>query len=181
MGKVFKASLTLITICMLLASCGSKIEEQNPTSTDGQPSLEEIITDLNQPIWIGKKFSMMDATWKISNYKVQEKIGDLTPTKEAFHSVDMDIDAKEPMNLENLRFELIDVFGNKFNLTENKEVYKSIVESGRISIDQIPLMSSLTYKVTLIFEGLKKTQGLSIEIFQKDDPTKRLALIDLGL
>lgn len=124
----------------------------------------------------------MDATWKFSNYKVIEKIGDLLPSKEAFHTIDVDIDAKSPMNLENIRFELVDVFGNKFNLTENKELYKSILETGRISIDQIPLMSSLGYKVTLVFEGLKKTQGLSIEILEKTDSgEKRLALIDTGV
>ena len=182
MGKTFKTSLILFSVCVLLASCGNATETSKLEPTGEQTSSEEIITDLNQPIWIGKSFSLMDATWKFSNYKVTDKIGDIKPSKEAFHTVDVDIDAKGPLNLENIRFEMVDVFGNKFNLTENKDVYKSIVQSGRISVDQIPLMSSLGYKVTLVFEGLKKTQGVSIEILEKTDSgEKRIALIDTGV
>lgn len=181
MGKIFKTSLILISICMLV-SCGNTTDISKQEPSTEQPTSEEIITDLNQPIWIGKSFLLMDATWKFSNYTVIEKIGDLFPSKEAFHTIDVDIDAKSPMNFENIRFEMVDVFGNRFNLTQNKDVYKSIVQNGRISIDQIPLMSSLGYKVTLVFEGLKKTQGLSIEILEKTDSgEKRLALIDTGI
>ena len=182
MGKVFKTSLILFSVCMLLASCGNATEPPKQEPTGEQTSSEEIITDLNQPIWIDKSFSLMDATWKFSNYTVTDTIGDIKPSKEAFHTIDVDIDAKTPMNLENIRFEMVDVFGNKFNLTENKDVYKSVVSSGRISVGQIPLMSSLGYKVTLIFEGLKKTQGVSIEILEKTESgEKRIALIDTGV
>ncbi|NTU61463.1 MAG: hypothetical protein HGA95_03965, partial [Caldiserica bacterium] len=109
MGKIFKTSLILISICMLV-SCGNTtdISKQEPSAE--QPTSEEIITDLNQPIWIGKSFLLMDATWKFSNYTVIEKIGDLFPSKEAFHTIDVDIDAKSPMNFENIRFEMVDVF-----------------------------------------------------------------------
>lgn len=182
MGKVFKTGLILFSVCMLLASCGNTTEPPKQESTGEQTSSEEIITDLNQPIWIDKSFSLMDATWKFSNYKVTDTIGDIKPSKEAFHTIDIDINAKTPLNLENIRFEMVDVFGNKFNLTENKDVYKTITQSGRIAVDQIPAMSSLDYKVTLVFEGLKKTQGISIEVLKKTDlGEKRLALIDTGI
>lgn len=181
MGKIVKTSLILLTISMLLSSCGNATEQPEQGADQQNKPSEEVITDLNQPIWIGKSFSMLHATWKFTNYMVSETIGQVKPTKEAFHTIDLDIEAKGPMSLENIRFEMVDVFGNKFNLTQNKEVYKSIIEAGRISVDEIPLMSSTFYKVTLVFEGLRKTQGLSVEIIQKtSDGEKRLALIDTG-
>lgn len=181
MGKIYKTSLIFFSVCLLLASCGGNVEKSDQNPVDQNQQTDEIITDLNQPIWIGKSFAMMHATWKFSNYMVSETIGTEKPAKEAFHTIDMDIEAKGPMSLENIRFEMVDVFGNKFNLTKNNEVYKTIAQSGRISLDQIPLMSSTFYKVTLVFEGLRKTQGVSVEIIEKSvDGEKRLALIDTG-
>ena len=188
MGKVIKTiTATAILIC-LFASCGTAQTEQ-PKSIDlpktDQPSNADkakgdVITDLSGPIWIGKMFELDGSIWKFSNYKVLPIVGEIIPTKEMFYSVDVDIDGKGPLNLDNLRFEMVDVFGNRFQSTTNQEVYKGI--EGRIPVSAIPLMSSTYYKVTIIFEGPKATQGVSIEILDKtSNPEKRVALIDMGV
>lgn len=184
MAKILKTIATATILIALLSSCGQAATTDLP-KTDQPPNgnsepAGDVITDLSGPIWIGKSFKLFDATWTFSNYRAMEKIGETAPSKEMFHVVDVDIDATAPMNLDNIRFEMVDVFGNRFLPTENESLYANF--TGRIPVKMIPAMSSLGYKVTIVFEGLKKTQGLSIEILDKTaTPEKRLALIDMGI
>jgi hypothetical protein len=182
MGKIIKTASTAIMIVMLLASCVEQAElpkTDQPPADNGQVS-EEIITDLSNPIWIGKDFKLYDAVWKFANYEALPAIGEAKSSKGAYHKVDLDIKTTTPLNLGNIRFEMVDVFGNKFQPVTDPQIYAGIKD--RIMLEAIPIMSSLDYKVVIIFDGLQKTQGLSIEILDKTtQPEQRIALIDMGI
>lgn len=191
MAKILKTIATATILIALLSSCGQAATTDLP-KTDQPPNgnsepAGDVITDLSGPIWIGKSFKLFDATWTFSNYRAMEKIGETTASKEMFHVVDVDIDATAPMNLDSIRFEMVDVFGNRFLPTENENLYANLDD--RISYKVVNTMSSsidskepITFKAAIVFEGLKKTQGLSIEILDKTaTPEKRLALIDMGI
>lgn len=195
MGKIIKTiAATAVLIC-LFVSCGTS-QTEPPKTTDlpktdqpsnADPTRNEVITDLSGPIWIGKSFELNGVIWKFSNYKVLPVVGDFIPDKETYYSVDVDIDEKAPLNLDTIRLEMVDVFGNRFQPTTNEDIYKGVegIYEGigdRIPFSAIPTTNTQSHRAVIIFNGKTTTQGVSIEILDKTtNPEKRLALIDMGV
>ncbi len=176
MEKAFKL-IAVVLIASVFASCGT------PATQDKKDVFAVL----------GEDFELLGATWNVSKIIKATDVHDETsgvknpvpywPQQGFFYTILIDIKPKEKMVIQPqfLRFEIVDVYGQRYFATEDFAALAVQAKNlKREAISQIKRDISNPLAAFLLMDVVQNMRGVTLEIIQTGGTQdRRLAVVDL--